>query len=188
MKTRTLFTIATLLAVTFLVRCSTDNLASDAPVKAAQAKIERGRYLVSIAGCHDCHTPWKMTELGPEPDMTRALSGHPEGMTHAAPALRGPWVSAGNATNTAFAGPWGVSYAANLTSDSETGIGFMDEATFVRTIRSGKHLGAGRPILPPMPWPVYRNMTDQDLGAVFAYLMSTTPIKNKVPAPQLATH
>lgn len=65
-------------------------------------KVKRGQYLVSTSACHDCHTPWKMGVKGPEPDMTRALSGHPEGMTlPPAPKLEGPWIMAAAATNTA---------------------------------------------------------------------------------------
>ena len=153
------------------------------PVAApTQSLIERGRYLVTIGGCNDCHTPFKMTERGPEPDMERMLSGHPEQMKlPPAPKAQGPWVWSGAATNTAFAGPWGVSYAANLTPDKNTGLGIWDERMFVKTIRTGKHWGEGRPIQPPMPWPAYAKMTDEDLRAVFAYLKSIPPIRNYVP-------
>lgn len=147
--------------------------------------VARGAYLVKIMGCNDCHTPWVMTAHGPEPDMTRALSGHPESMVITAqPALgEGPWVWAGSGTNTAFAGPWGVSFTANLTPDDETGLGKWTEETFLAAIRTGKHEGQGRPILPPMPWPMYRNATDEDLRAVFSYLQSLPAIKNRVPQP-----
>jgi hypothetical protein len=86
---------------------------------------------------------------------------------------------------TAFAGPWGISYAANLTSDSATGIGAWTEEQFIKSMRTGKHLGAenGRPILPPMPWPFISKMTDEDLSAVYAYLKSLPPVSNRVPAP-----
>lgn len=148
-------------------------------------RVARGQYIVSTAGCHDCHTPWKMGPKGPEPDMTLALSGHPEGMKMPAPPKMGdgPWVWAGAGTNTAFAGPWGVSYTANLTPDKMTGLGIWTEDIFVKTIRTGRHWGVSRPILPPMPWSVYRNMTDEDLKSVFAYLQSIKPIKNQVPEP-----
>ncbi len=87
-------------------------------------------------------------------------------------------------TNTAFSGPWGVSFTANLTPDPETGVlrGFSEEQ-FVQTIRTGRHQGQGRPILPPMPWPVYANLTDEDLKAVFAYLQQIPPMRNAVPDP-----
>jgi hypothetical protein len=148
--------------------------------------VARGKYLVSTSGCHDCHTPFKMTDNGPAPDMDRALSGHPEQLVMpAAPQLpAGLWLVSIAATNTAFAGPWGVSFTANLTPDMETGLGKWTARTFTDTIRTGRHLGLGRKILPPMPIPVYRNFTDEDLGAIFAYLQSIPAVKNRVPAPR----
>lgn len=153
-----------------------------APPKGA---VERGKYLVTIMGCNDCHTPLRQGENGPEPDMSRALSGHPADLVMPpAPALgHGPWLWVGAATMTAFTGPWGVSYSANLTPDKETGLGSWSEETFMKAIRTGKHMGIGRPILPPMPWPMYRNATDDDLKAMFAYLQSIPPIRNQVPQP-----
>jgi hypothetical protein len=150
-----------------------------------QARVDRGAYLVRIMGCNDCHTPWKMGARGPEPDMTRALSGHPADMVMPpAPTLpEGPWVWVGGATNTAFAGPWGVSFSANLTPDPETGLGKWTQETFMTALRTGRHEGKGRPILPPMPWPMYGQANDDDLGAIFAYLQSLPPTKNRVPAP-----
>jgi len=144
-----------------------------------------GEYLVTTSGCHDCHTPFVMGPNGPEPDMTRALSGHPQDIVITAPAtLPEPWIGAMNATNTAWSGPWGVSFAANLTPDPETGIWReMTEAQFIEALRSGRHLGQGRPILPPMPWSVYGKKTDEDLKAIYAYLQSIPPIKNKVSDP-----
>ena len=146
---------------------------------------QRGAYLVRAMGCNDCHTPWILTPRGPEPDATRLLSGHPQDFSIAAgPDLgKGPWVAAAAATNTAWAGPWGVSFTANLTSDPETGLGKWTPETFIAAIRTGRHEGQGRPILPPMPWPMYRNATDEDLRAVFAYLRSIPAIKNRVPQP-----
>jgi hypothetical protein len=84
---------------------------------------------------------------------------------------------------TAWSGPWGTSFTANLTPDPETGSGQWTEQQFVDTIRSGRHLGRGREILPPMPWPAIRNMTDADLKAIFAYLRTIPAIKNRVPDP-----
>jgi mono/diheme cytochrome c family protein len=149
------------------------------------SKAERGKYIVSTSGCHDCHTPFKPTaDGGAEPDFTRALSGHPQDLVMpTAPVPPEPWVMTAAGTNTAWAGPWGVSFTANLTSDPETGIGNWSLRNFKDTIRSGRHFGRGRPILPPMPWAVYRNLTDDDLEAVFAYLQTVPPIRNKVPAP-----
>jgi mono/diheme cytochrome c family protein len=164
--------------------------AAGAPEPDPAAKIERGRYLVTAGGCSDCHTPWKMGPSGPEPDGERLLSGHPADLVMPpAPELPpGPWLWVGAATNTAYAGPWGVSYAANLTPDPETGIGGWQEQTFVQAMRSGRHMGVpdARPILPPMPWPGIGRMTDEDLAAIFAYLQSLPPISNRVPDAVLA--
>ncbi|MBM9594070.1 c-type cytochrome [Roseitranquillus sediminis] len=147
--------------------------------------VARGEYLTNTTGCHDCHTPWIMGANGPEPDMTRALSGHPADMVVDAPAeVPEGWAMAANAANTAWSGPWGVSFTANLTPDPETGVlREMSESQFIDTIRNGRHMGQGRPILPPMPWPAYRNMTDADLAAIYAYLQQVTPIRNAVPEP-----
>jgi uncharacterized membrane protein len=147
--------------------------------------VARGQYLVNTSGCHDCHTPFKLGPNGAEPDMTRSLSGHPESLKMpAAPALPpGPWLVTIAATNTAFAGPWGVSFTANLTPDADTGLGQWTLKDFMSTIRTGRHMGRGRPVLPPMPIPVYNNFTDADLEAVYAYLRTITPIKNRVPEP-----
>ena len=146
------------------------------------AVVQRGEYLVKIMGCNDCHTPWKMGPQGPEPDMARMLSGHPEEIGPL-PEVKAPepYVSMGFATNTAYSGPWGVSYAFNLTPEQNTGLGIWTEEMFVKTIRTGRHMGVSRPINPPMPWPAYRNATDEDLKAVYAYLRTIKPIVNRVP-------
>jgi mono/diheme cytochrome c family protein len=145
--------------------------------------LKRGEYLVTIGGCHDCHTPMKMGAKGPEPDMGKMLSGHPaELKMPPAPDLgKGPWLWAGAATNTAFAGPWGVTYSANLTADKGTGLGSWKVDDFVKAMRTGKHAGVGREIMPPMPWQSYARMTDSDLRAIFAYLQSVPVIRNAVP-------
>lgn len=156
--------------------------ASKAPDAAAVA---RGKYLTTIMSCNDCHTPFKMGANGPEPDMTRELSGHPQSLVMPAPPAlgQGPWAWAGGVTNTAFAGPWGVSFAANLTPDAETGLGGWNEKTFVSALRTGRHAGRGRRILPPMPYPFIGKATDEDLHAIFAYLQSLPAIRNQVPQP-----
>ncbi len=146
--------------------------------------VERGKYLVTAMGCNDCHTPWKLTEKGPEPDMSRMLSGHPQGMKlPPPPAVQPPWGPTASLTMTAWAGPWGISYSANLTPDRETGLGAVSEENFVRAMRTGKHFGGGRDILPPMPWNWYGQLSDADLAAIFAYLQTIPPIVNQVPAP-----
>jgi mono/diheme cytochrome c family protein len=147
-------------------------------------KIAHGKYLVTITGCNDCHTPLKVGPNGPAPDMSRMLSGHPESFKlPPAPAPQGPWIVAATATSTAWSGPWGVSFTANLTPDPETGLGKWTLRNFIDTMRSGRHLGRGRQILPPMPIAMYKNMTDEDLEAMFAYLKSIPAISNRVPEP-----
>lgn len=146
--------------------------------------IARGKYLVTIGSCNDCHTPVKMGKNGPEPDLSRVLSGHPQELVMPSPPkLDGPWVAAFGGTMTAYAGPWGVSFSANLTPDEATGIGRWTEKEFVDALRNGRHQGRGRQLLPPMPWQYAGQMTDADLHAVFTYLRSIPPVKNKVPQP-----
>ncbi|MCL4845651.1 MAG: c-type cytochrome [Acidobacteria bacterium] len=148
------------------------------------AQVERGEYLVNAMSCHDCHTPWKEGPNGPEPDMSRALTGHPADLVMPPPArLEAPWVWSAAGTNTAFAGPWGVSFTANLTPDPETGLGLWTEDIFIATMKTGRHEGKGRPLLPPMPYFSVAALTDEDMRAVFAYLQSLPPVRNRVPAP-----
>jgi hypothetical protein len=92
-------------------------------------------------------------------------------------------VSVGAWDTTAWAGPWGVSYSANLTPDENTGIGSWSEQTFVGALRTGRHMGVSRPILPPMPWGAFRNFSDEDLRSIYAYLKTVPPVKNRVPEP-----
>lgn len=146
--------------------------------------VERGAYLVRIMGCNHCHTPYRLGPAGPEPDMSRALSGHPAAFAMSAPpALEGGWTWLGAGTNTAFAGPWGVSFSANLTPDPETGLGRWTADTFIQTMRSGRHEGRGRPVLPPMPVENLAALTDADIRDLFAYLQSLPPVHNRVPSP-----
>lgn len=151
---------------------------------AANDPVARGKYIVTTSGCNDCHTPWILGPKGPEPDMTRMLSGHPSDIVMPPlPKVPQPWNMTAAATNTAWNGPWGTSFTANLTPDPETGLGKWTYANFRDTIRTGRHMGRGRPILPPMPIPMYKNFTDGDLEAIFAYLQSIPPVKNRVPEP-----
>jgi hypothetical protein len=149
-----------------------------------KARIERGAHLVASMGCDDCHTPFKMGPNGPEKDLARRLTGHPQEMVMPpAPPPSGPWIGHTGATGTAFAGPWGVSFTANLTPDKETGLGSWTEEMFIATARTGRHQGKGRPVLPPMPINILNALEDEDLRSIFAYLQSLAPVKNRVPAP-----
>jgi mono/diheme cytochrome c family protein len=149
------------------------------------AQIARGKYLVDIMGCHDCHTPTKMGPKGPEWDMTRALSGHPEeAVMPPAPALPpGPWVATISGTFTAFSGPFGTSFTKNLTPDKETGLGDWTVEEFIATMQTGRERGKGRPVLPPMPVQNLKALSDSDIRALFAYLQSIPAIKNRNPQP-----
>ena len=147
--------------------------------------IKRGEYLVVTMGCEDCHSPKKMSPQGPVPDHDLMLSGHPASMQLPVidtAALKN-WLLFSQDL-TAFVGPWGTSYAANITND-ESGIGNWTEAPFFTAIRQGKSKGMvnGRDLLPPMPWPVFAKLNDTDLKSIFYFLKSTKPISNVVPAP-----
>jgi hypothetical protein len=159
-------------------------LAAKSPKDVRAAQIERGKYLVAFGTCTDCHTPHKMGPKGPEPDMQRFLSGQPERAKLPPPPKlpAGPWVAV-TVGDTAWSGPWGVSYSANLTPDRETGLGIWTEEMFLKAMRTGKHMGDGRQILPPMPWEGLAKLTDADLRAIYAYLRTIPPVRNHVPMP-----
>ena len=181
----TVLFVTTLIALSSaLARAVAPNVIEPTAATSA-ARVERGAYLVRTMGCNDCHTPLKMGPRGPEPDMTRALTGHPSDLVMPPPPELppGPWVSVAAATNTAFAGPWGVSYTANLTPDPETGLGKWTEDMFIATMRTGRHEGKGRPIKPPMPYFIIGALNDEDIKSLFAYLQSLPPVTNRVPAP-----
>jgi mono/diheme cytochrome c family protein len=187
---KTLFLLAAS-AVFFLTQCSP----SQEPAQTAAAtglqdstggypsQVLYGEHLVTVCGCNDCHTPKKMTEQGPVPDSSLWLSGHPATMP--APAVdRADMAKRGLAVTdmlTAWVGPWGVTYAPNLTSDP-TGIGNWTEQQFINCIREGKLKGMSRPLMPPMPWNFYKFMTDNELKAIFAYLKTVKPVRNLAPA------
>jgi hypothetical protein len=150
-------------------------------------QLKRGGLLATFGGCHDCHSPKTMTPQGPVPDTARLLSGYQA--TQAVPPIPpgamapGKWTVMTNDDLTAWAGPWGVSFAANLTPDKATGLGAWTADQFIKTMRTGKHMGVGRPVLPPMPVQNVAALGDADLNALFAYLRSLKPIQNQVPAP-----
>ena len=148
--------------------------------------VKRGEYMVMMGGCNDCHSPKIMTDNGPMPDPKRLLSGHPANAKLPAvdASMIGPgkWILFSD-DFTCAVGPWGMSFSANLTPDDQTGIGLWKAENFIQALRTGKHMGAGRAILPPMPWFNFMNAKEEDLRAIFAYLKSLPPIKNQVPAP-----
>lgn len=170
-----------------LALLTSDGWAGDKSAKAFPGQVARGKYLVDFGGCHDCHSPKVMTPMGPVPDTTRLLSGQPADEKLAKVPLEyiapDKWAAVTNHHFTAWAGPWGISFARNLTPDVTTGLGSWSEDMFIKTMRTGKQMGEGRPILPPMPWPQVGSLTDDDLKAVFAYLRSVKPVENAVPDP-----
>ena len=150
-------------------------------------KVERGAYLVNAMGCDDCHSPKKFTPTGFELDPELRLSGYRPGTGSSkadSNVVKQGWVLFGSEFTTTV-GVWGQSFASNLTSDS-TGIGMWKEEQFIKAIREGKYKGLdnSRPLLPPMPWAVYKNLNDDDLKSIFAFLKSTKPVKNVVPSPK----
>ncbi len=181
---RTGFPLATILGATLAIASPLAGTQEPAPDDAG-SKLARGKYLVTIAGCNDCHTPLTMGPDGPGPDMSRMLSGHPESLVMPpVPKLpEGPWGAIAASTFTAWSGPWGVSFTANLTPDPETGLGRWTLQNFRDTLRTGRRMGRGRPILPPMPIPMYKNFTDEDIESIFTYLQSIPAITNRVPEP-----
>ena len=146
--------------------------------------IKRGKYLVSVIGCSDCHSPKKMGPNGPETDSSLFLSGYPEDAKLALfdkNLIKQGWLLS-NGDFTAMAGPWGVSFAANITSDP-TGIGNWPEENFIRAMRKGKYKGieGTRTLLPPMPWEDFSNFNDYDVKSIYAFLITVKPIHNIVP-------
>jgi mono/diheme cytochrome c family protein len=170
-----------------LIACSpakSDPATADAP-PTKDSLIKRGAYLVASIGCNDCHSPKKMTAIGPVVDTSLMLSGFP---ANAPVPVPGPddiknGLVVFNGDLTACVGPWGTSFAGNITSDA-TGIGNWKEDQFKNAFRHGKYKGldAERMLMPPMPWQDLNNLNDADIKAIFYYLQSTKPVNNVVPA------
>lgn len=151
-----------------------------------QQLVERGAYLVMTSGCHDCHSPKKLGAQGPEVDESIMLSGYQANrpiLKANKAALREGWALI-TLDLTHAVGPWGASFSANLSSDP-TGIGNWTEEQFKKALKEGKYKGmeGGRMLLPPMPWQNFKDIEDEDVSAIFAFLKSTKPIQNIVPAP-----
>lgn len=186
---KTFFTVAAIAAAVTIGLLSCDfNAKKTATADVTQdSLLKRGAYLVTTMGCDDCHSPKQMGPQGPEVIEDLRLSGYPGERPLSkldSNALKQGWALF-NPDLTAAVGPWGISFAANLTSDS-TGIGMWTEAQFIKALREGKSKGLdnNRPILPPMPWFNFRHLTDHDLKSIYAFLKSTKPVKNVVPAPK----
>ena len=148
--------------------------------------IKRGAYLVTAMLCDDCHSPKRIGPRGPEIIPELRLSGFTQ--TNKLPKVDANEIQKGwtlfNEDFTSAVGPWGASFAGNLTSDA-TGIGNWTEAQFRNALRKGKYKGLdkARDLLPPMPWPNIGQSSDADIKAIYTFLKSTRPVKNVVPAP-----
>ena len=177
------------LAALAALACAFAQLAAAQSAGALKREVARGKYLVDFGGCNDCHTPKVMSPRGPALDTARLLSGFPANAPVPAVAAgaigTGPtqWAAMTTGDLTAWVGPWGISFAANLTPDKETGLGRWTADDFIKTMRSGRHLGVSRPILPPMPYMSIASLNDGDIKAMFAYLASIKPVANAVPHP-----
>ena len=176
----------TLLTLSFL-SCKTEPTpVAESIEPTVEDVIAHGEYLVEIMGCHDCHSPKRMGENGPEIIPELMLSGYPSDR----PIMKfdNPLLKEGFAIFypdlTAAAGPWGMSFTGNLTPD-DTGTGNWSEEQFKRALTQGKSKGLenGRTLLPPMPWFNFTNLKDEDLHAIYTYLQSINPVENVVPAP-----
>ena len=181
-----------ILICTFLIVTAISGVTYAAPEKdmatTGDKQIDRGKELVMEGNCDYCHTPLIETKEGPMPDLKRRLSGHPQDAgipTLPDAKIDSPeWIDfLGTLDTTEWAGPWGIVFSKNITPDPETGIGKWNEQIFIETMRSGKHIDLKRGILPPMPWQDYSKLSDQDLKAIFAYLMTLPPVRNAVPKP-----
>jgi mono/diheme cytochrome c family protein len=173
------------MAAVILVACSKGKEKKDETQEMTEAALaERGKYLMMVSACHDCHSPKKITSDGQVLlDEDRLLSGHPKDEPLRPISGHNDWILFSQGL-TSFVGPWGISYAANLTPD-DTGTGNWTFEQFKTAIRKGKYKGmeGSRSLLPPMPWEVYQYFTDDDLKAIFTYLRTLKPIDNLVPAP-----
>jgi hypothetical protein len=151
-----------------------------------ESQVKWGEHLVLIIGCNHCHTPQIKTPNGYEPDMSLFLSGHPS--KKSPPDIDRKEIESKDLivnNRTSWIGTWGISYAANITSDP-TGIGNWQESNFITALKEGKYKGimGARSLLSPMPWKDYKNLTEDELKAIFAFLKSTKPIQNIVPEYQ----
>lgn len=186
---KTFFSVAVLaVGITTVITACTGNSSEPEQKTAALTEaqlVKRGEYLVNAVGCDDCHSPKSMGPKGPEIIQDLRFSGYPA-TRPVQPAdtnvVKQGWALFGPDLTSAV-GPWGMSFGANISSDA-SGIGNWTEAQFFKAIREGKYKGldGGRPLLPPMPWASYKNFSDEDLKAIFAFLKSTKPVENVVPA------
>lgn len=180
-----------LLSIVFINACNSqapETKETTASAPTAEDKIKEGERLVAALDCEICHSPKRMGPQGPEVIPELRFGGHQAGSAlppYDEATLKAGWVLFAP-DFTSMIGPWGQSYTANISSDS-TGIGMWTEDQFKKVLREGKYKGMEntRPILPPMPWDAYKNLTDEEISKVFAFLKSTKPVKNVVPTAKI---
>ena len=162
------------------------NCSNNSQEMSNDAMVTKGAHLVQVLHCDNCHSPKIITADGMVTDSTRRLAGHWGTDTipnvDAKPVTSGKWILSSVDFNT-WIGPWGVSFPANLTPDKPTGLGNWSAEVFMNALRNNKHMGMGRALLPPMSKLSYGHLTDDELKAIFAYLKTLPPVRNKVPEP-----
>ena len=151
----------------------------------SEEQITAGKNLVMEAKCNFCHTPYTDTEIG---NSEKLLSGHPSESNIPdipnVPVGSQEWLEfVANLNSTVWIDGNTVVFSANITPDKETGIGKWSEETFITTLRTGKHPGWKRDLKKPMPWLDYATLSNDQLTAIYAYLMSIEPVNNRVPDP-----
>ena len=187
-KVNVMLAAIVIIAASTLYACSSaSSEEKKEPIMSQAEMVKRGDYLVNSVGCDDCHSPKRFGPKGPEVIPELRLSGYPSTLPIKKPdsnVIKQGWMMFAPDLTSAV-GPWGISFAANITPD-ETGIGNWTEQNFMTAIRHGKSKGLenNRDLLPPMPWFVYKNFTDEDIKSIFAYLKSLPSVHNIVPAPK----
>ena len=176
--------------ISVFTQCSNEQPSTGTAASASfggyENQLQWGEHLLKVGGCGDCHTPKKMSAMGPVHDSSLLLSGHPAAMPLPDVDRKDMEAKGIGATQTLtfWIGPWGVSYAANLTPDS-TGLLAWTEDQFIRALHEGsaKGIKGNRYLLPPMPIESTKHYTTDELKAMFAFLKTIKPIRNVVPQP-----
>ena len=147
-----------LLGLLACITATGPTLAADVGESKHSAQVARGKYLVTLGGCTDCHTPGTFTKS--KPDMDKFLAG----------------------SDFAFnLGPAGLVAPRNITPDKETGLGNWTDDQIFKALTTGVRPD-GR-TLSVMPWPAYHELTKSDAMTIVAYLRTIKPVHNEIPGP-----
>ena len=184
--TRNIFSPSFIVILFFLlcVTTSCENPRKGSQKKYSLEQINTGKALVAQGKCGFCHTPVIDNSSAPP----KLLSGHPSDYELPdipnTPVGSQQWMEfMANLDSTVWVNEEGLVYSANITPDEETGIGLWTEEMFINTMRTGKHPGWKRELRKPMPWLELSTLTNEQLTAIYAYLMSIEPVDNRVPDP-----